>query len=164
MAKDRGDGMSQGVLPAQFADLEPFVADWSLAEERARNHKRLSSSMEELRTFYDAIFPRMETNPRVSAAVSPRRYVRGRKTLILSDIILGRDRTGRGIVWAAGSDRRLRIHPIRARTRTQVLTHSRQEKTARHSATIKSNTKCSQGGSNLPTRGERPPLRYNRNS
>ena len=61
MAKDRGDGMSQGVLPAQFADLEPFVADWSLAEERARNHKRLSSSMEELRTFYDAIFPRMET-------------------------------------------------------------------------------------------------------
>jgi len=49
------------MLPAQFADLEPFVADWSLAEERARNHKRLSSSMEELRAFYDAIFPRMET-------------------------------------------------------------------------------------------------------
>ena len=53
--------MSQGVLPDQFADLEPFVADWSLAEERTRNQKRLSSSMEELRTFYDAIFPRMET-------------------------------------------------------------------------------------------------------
>ncbi len=61
MVKDRGSAMSQGMLPAQFADLEPFVADWSLAEERARNHKRLSSSMEELRTFYDAIFPRMET-------------------------------------------------------------------------------------------------------
>ncbi len=53
--------MPQGMLPDQFADLEPFVADWSLTEERARNHKRLSSSMEELRTFYDAIFPRMET-------------------------------------------------------------------------------------------------------
>ena len=53
--------MSQGTLPDQFADLEPFVADWSLAEERARNHKRLSSSMEELRAFYDAICPRMET-------------------------------------------------------------------------------------------------------
>ena len=60
MAKDKGGAMSQGVLPDQFADLEAFVADWSLAEERARNQKRLSSSMEELRTFYDAIFPRME--------------------------------------------------------------------------------------------------------
>ena len=52
--------MSQSLLPRQFTDLEPFASGWSLAEERARNQKRLTSTMEELQTFYDAIFPRME--------------------------------------------------------------------------------------------------------
>ena len=52
--------MSNGLLPSQFTDLEPFAIGWSLAEERARNQKRLSSTMEELQTFYAAIFPRME--------------------------------------------------------------------------------------------------------
>ncbi len=52
--------MPEGLLPSQFTDLEPFVRAWSLAEERARNTKRLSSTREELQTFYDAIFPRME--------------------------------------------------------------------------------------------------------
>ena len=52
--------MPNGLLPSQFTDLEPFVSAWSLAEERARNTKRLSSTREELQTFYDAIFPRME--------------------------------------------------------------------------------------------------------
>jgi hypothetical protein len=47
-------------LPAEFADLEPYVADWSLATERERYAKRLASSMEELEAFYDAAFPRLE--------------------------------------------------------------------------------------------------------
>jgi len=46
-------------LPAQFADLEPF-ADWAIATERARYAKRISSTMDELQTFYDAAFPRMD--------------------------------------------------------------------------------------------------------
>jgi hypothetical protein len=47
------------LLPAQFADLEPY-ADWSLATEQERYAKRLSSSMDELQAFYDAGFPRLE--------------------------------------------------------------------------------------------------------
>ncbi len=47
------------VLPAEFADLEPF-ADWSLRTEAERYAKRLSSTMDELQAFYDAAFPRLE--------------------------------------------------------------------------------------------------------
>jgi hypothetical protein len=47
------------VLPAQFAELEPF-ADWSLPTETERYAKRLGSSMEEIQEFYDAAFPRLE--------------------------------------------------------------------------------------------------------
>jgi hypothetical protein len=46
-------------LPASFADLEPF-ADWSLSTERERFSKRLDSSMDELQSFYDAAFPRLD--------------------------------------------------------------------------------------------------------
>ena len=45
-------------FPADFADLEPF-ADWSLATESERYAKRLSSTMDELQSFYDAAFPRL---------------------------------------------------------------------------------------------------------
>jgi hypothetical protein len=46
------------LLPVQFADLEPFAADWVLRTERERYAKRLSSSMEAMQAFYDAAFPR----------------------------------------------------------------------------------------------------------
>ena len=46
-------------FPAAFADLEPF-ADWALQTERERYAKRLSSSMDALQAFYDAVFPRLE--------------------------------------------------------------------------------------------------------
>ena len=48
------------ILPPEFADLEPFAADWSLATEAERYAKRLSSTMDELQTFYDVAFPRLE--------------------------------------------------------------------------------------------------------
>lgn len=54
--------MSQSLVPRQFTDLEPFAAGRSLVEERARNQKRPSSTMKELQTFDDAIFPRMEAS------------------------------------------------------------------------------------------------------
>ena len=46
------------LLPDEFADLEPFAADWVLRTERERYAKRLSSSMEQMQAFYDAAFAR----------------------------------------------------------------------------------------------------------
>jgi len=46
-------------LPAEFADLEPYLA-WDLATEPERYAKRLASSMPEMQAFYDAAFPRLE--------------------------------------------------------------------------------------------------------
>jgi hypothetical protein len=46
-------------LPPDFADLEPFAA-WALPTERERFARRLASTMDELQTFYDAAFPRLD--------------------------------------------------------------------------------------------------------
>jgi hypothetical protein len=47
------------ILPADFADLEPY-GSWSLERESERYAKRLSSTMDELQAFYDAAFPRLD--------------------------------------------------------------------------------------------------------
>jgi hypothetical protein len=47
------------ILPAEFADLEPF-AEWSLETEAERYAKRLASTLDEMQVFYDAAFPRLE--------------------------------------------------------------------------------------------------------
>jgi hypothetical protein len=52
--------MKNPTLPAQFAALEPFAADWSLATEKERHDRLVSHSIEELRPFYDAMLPRMD--------------------------------------------------------------------------------------------------------
>jgi hypothetical protein len=44
-------------LPAGFEPLEGFVADWALADAAARMAKRQGSTMDEIRSFYDAILP-----------------------------------------------------------------------------------------------------------
>ena len=51
--------MAENQLPQEFTALEPFVEGWALATERARNAKRLSSNMDEIKGFYAAIFPLM---------------------------------------------------------------------------------------------------------
>lgn len=51
---------SMSLLPEQFSDLEPWVEAWALRTEAERNRKRLSSSIEDLRAYYDALLPRME--------------------------------------------------------------------------------------------------------
>jgi hypothetical protein len=48
------------MLPSQFAELEPFAANWCLATEAARWRQRHASTMTELQAFYDATFPRVE--------------------------------------------------------------------------------------------------------
>ena len=45
-------------LPAEFADLEPYL-DWDLATEPERYAKRLASTMTEMQAFYDVAFPRL---------------------------------------------------------------------------------------------------------
>lgn len=47
-------------LPAQFSGLGEFVAAWALPTERERFHKLHTSSLEELRRFYEAMLPRMD--------------------------------------------------------------------------------------------------------
>ena len=48
------------LLPADFSDLEPLVADWALPNHEERYAKRVGSSMAELQDFYDRMFPRAE--------------------------------------------------------------------------------------------------------
>jgi hypothetical protein len=52
--------MAESLLPPEFADLEPWVRDWCLDSEPERYAKRLSSTMDEIQAFYDAVFPRAE--------------------------------------------------------------------------------------------------------
>ena len=49
---------TSGLLPAPFADLEPF-ATWILETETERYDTRLASSMDDMQAFYDAAFPRV---------------------------------------------------------------------------------------------------------
>jgi hypothetical protein len=52
--------VAEALLPPAFSDLEPWVEDWCLDSEPERYAKRLSSTMDEIQAFYDAIFPRAE--------------------------------------------------------------------------------------------------------
>ena len=47
-------------LPQAFSELEPYVADWSLATRAERYAARLDRPFDELVAFYDAIAPRAE--------------------------------------------------------------------------------------------------------
>ena len=46
-------------LPAGFEHLAPFVTEWGLATEKERHHKRVTSSLGDVRRFYDAMTPRI---------------------------------------------------------------------------------------------------------
>lgn len=48
------------LLPSQFKELEGFTS-WALPSITQRNQKRLTSSMEEIQRFYDAIQPRIDS-------------------------------------------------------------------------------------------------------
>jgi len=52
--------MSAPLLPAAFAELEPWAATWCLATEPERWAQRLRCTMKEMQAFYDAFFPRAE--------------------------------------------------------------------------------------------------------
>ena len=51
--------MTGSGLPGAFADLEPFL-DWALESERDRIERRLSTSMHEIKAFYDIMMSRID--------------------------------------------------------------------------------------------------------
>jgi hypothetical protein len=48
------------LLPAEFAELEPYAAAWCLPTERERFAQRMATPMADQQAFYDAFFPRAE--------------------------------------------------------------------------------------------------------
>lgn len=48
------------MLPAEFQDLQPWVAQWGLADPQARLRLRSASTLAELEAFHRAIVPRLE--------------------------------------------------------------------------------------------------------
>src|SRR5579862_5376900 len=47
------------MLPTEFAELERFADTWCSATERERWATRMSSSIDQMQVFYDAILPRV---------------------------------------------------------------------------------------------------------
>ncbi|HEY7053642.1 MAG TPA: hypothetical protein VH496_16135 [Mycobacterium sp.] len=47
-------------LPQQFSQLEHLVAEWAIEDGHERYVKRVNSSMEQIRAFYDEVFPHAE--------------------------------------------------------------------------------------------------------
>jgi len=52
--------MTLATLPAQFADLETYAAQWCFATEKERAVVRVSTGIETLRRFHAEVSPRME--------------------------------------------------------------------------------------------------------
>jgi len=48
------------MLPERFHDLETLAAGWALPTEAERHARRLASTIDELRAFYEAMLPRIE--------------------------------------------------------------------------------------------------------
>lgn len=52
--------MNENILPKSFEVLEPMVAAWALPTQNARQQRRIHASRGELRSFYEAMLPRLE--------------------------------------------------------------------------------------------------------
>jgi hypothetical protein len=52
-------GVTEVILPEQFASLERFVAKWDKPGTAERYAVRLASTIEELQDFHDALLPQM---------------------------------------------------------------------------------------------------------
>jgi hypothetical protein len=51
--------VADSLLPPEFADLEDFVSDWALPNEKLRQAKRINDDLQNVRGFYEAMLPRM---------------------------------------------------------------------------------------------------------
>lgn len=57
MQQLREAGAAAPILPPGFEGLEALVAEWALETEHARREKRATSSMAELRAYYERVGP-----------------------------------------------------------------------------------------------------------
>jgi hypothetical protein len=48
------------ILPQEFSHLEHLVPEWAIEDGNARYVKRVNSSMDQIRAFYDEVFPHAE--------------------------------------------------------------------------------------------------------
>jgi hypothetical protein len=48
------------VLPSEFSQLEHLVEEWAIEDGHERYVKRVNSSMDEIKAFYDEVFPHAE--------------------------------------------------------------------------------------------------------
>jgi len=48
------------LLPQEFSRFEHLVSEWSIEDGHERYVKRVNSSMDEIRAFYDEVFPHAE--------------------------------------------------------------------------------------------------------
>jgi hypothetical protein len=48
------------LLPPEFSALEHLVPEWAIEDGHQRYVKRVNSSMDEIRAFYDEVFPHAE--------------------------------------------------------------------------------------------------------
>jgi hypothetical protein len=48
------------LLPEQFAQLAHLVPEWAIEDGHERYVKRVNSTMEQIRAFYDQVFPHAE--------------------------------------------------------------------------------------------------------
>lgn len=48
------------ILPQEFSQLEHLVPEWAIEDGQERYVKRVNSSMDEIRAFYDEMFPHAE--------------------------------------------------------------------------------------------------------
>lgn len=52
--------MSDENLPEAFESLKPLLKDWGLSSTAERMAKRRTSSMGEIRAFYDTVYPQLD--------------------------------------------------------------------------------------------------------
>lgn len=52
--------MNQKPLPREFADLGALADEWSMSSEQDRHRRRIAVNLDSVRTFYNAMFPRMD--------------------------------------------------------------------------------------------------------
>ena len=62
------------LLPPEFSQLEHLVAEWAIEDGHERYVKRVNSSMDEIRAFYDEVFPSpRKPSPTSTSSTTPNR-------------------------------------------------------------------------------------------
>ena len=104
------DGLST-LLPAEFADLEPFAATWCLATERERYAQRLAIPMDEMQAFYDAVMAARRGGDRLLRPVPARRHARRREEPAAPPVLLRHGVVPGGVLGPGSSPRHRRRLP-----------------------------------------------------